>query len=301
MLVSSGLVAAGAQSAAASALASAPISRSVPVATAPTVATATSPITAASALSIPVANTSSSTGTSTSTSGLVWNGDLSTNSFSQYPWLWACPGGVTLTPSVPFMGKPGAKFTVSDTSNSTFCPGQVFTHNPASSLLTPALFGNGDDRYISFATMFPSGFPYITNWFQVGEIFGPPYGGSPTIGIDVKGNQLGLWRDATHHFDNPWHTTIQPNKWMDVTLHVKFSTDPGIGFVEIWLNGIPQHFTNGATRLYYITLLPGDNWNGYTKNDLDLDQYRGLSPSLGTVSIYHAGAKVGVTLASVAP
>ena len=262
--------------------------------------TTTSSFTTTGAASIPGLNPSSTqSGGPGPSNSLVWNGDLSTNSFSQYPWLWACPGGVTLTPSVTYKGEPSAKFTVDDTSNSSYCPGHVFTHNPASSLITPNLFGNGDDRYISFATMFPAGFPYITNWLQVGEIFGPPYGGSPTIGIDVERNQLGLWRDGTHHFDNPWHTTVQIGQWMNVTLHVKFSPNPSVGFVELWLNGVQQHFTNGSTRLYYATLLTGDNWNGSTKNVLDLDQYRGLTPSLGSISIYHAAAKIGMSLASV--
>ena len=251
--------------------------------------------------SIPSQNPSSSqTGPAPGpSSSLVWNGDLSTNSFSQYSWLWACPGDVTMAPSVTYKGQPSAKFTVTDTSTASYCPGHVFTHNPAATLLSPNLFGNGDDRYMSFATMFPAGFPYITNWLQVGEIFGPPYGGSPTIGIDVERNQLGLWRDGSHNFDNPWHTTVQIGQWMNVTLHVKFSTNPSVGFVEVWLNGVAQHFTNGSTRLYYATLLTGDNWNGSTKNVLYLDQYRGLFPSLGAVSIYHAAAKIGLTLASV--
>jgi hypothetical protein len=199
------------------------------------------------------------------------------------------------------MGKPTAKFTVTDTSNLTYCPGHVFTHSPASSLVTPQLFGNGDDKYIGFGTMMPVGFPSITNWFQFAEVYGPPYGGSPTIGFDIKGNKLGLWRDGTHRFDNPWSAPISYGNWEYIQAHIKFSTNPSVGFIEIWLNGVQQHFTNGSTRLYYATLLQGDNWNGSSKNDLDLDQYRQMSPLLGTQSIYHADTKVGTTLASVAP
>lgn len=318
-LAVSGIVASGAPAAVASPLIAptpAPVSLHVVAAPqAPTVAapaasavpvSSFSPATTAAPIapSIPSQNPAPSSPTpptpSPTQNGLLWNGDLSTSSFSQYPFLWACPGGVTLAPLVPYRGAPSAKFTVTDTSNSAFCPGHVFTHNPASSLLTPGLFGNGDDRYISFATLFPTGFPTITNWFQVAEIYGPPYGGSPTVSIDVKGNKIGLWRDGTHNFDTPWMAPLQINQWMNVTLHVKFSTNPSVGFVEIWLNGVQQHFNNGSTRLYYTTLLAGDNWNGSTKNDLDLDQYRALTPSLGSVSIYHAAAKVGMTLASVA-
>jgi hypothetical protein len=255
-------------------------------------------------LTIPVANpgpTALSSSTSSGSTSLLWNGDMSTGTFSQYPYLWACPAGVTMDPYTSFLGHQSAKFTVTDTSNSTYCPGNVFTHNPAASLLTPAMFGNGDDRYISFGTMFPVGFPKITNWFQFGEIFGPPYGGSPTMGFDVRGNSLGLWRDGTHHYDNPWHAPITYGSWEYLTLHVKFSTNPSIGFVEIWLNGVQQHFIDGSTRLHYTTLLPGDNWNGYSRNVLYLDQYRGAAPLLGSRSIYHADTKVGTTLASVTP
>jgi hypothetical protein len=81
---------------------------------------------------------------------------------------------------------------------------------------------------------------------------------------------------------------------------VKFSTDPSVGFVELWLNGVPQKFTNGSTRLYYDTLVPNVNWNGSTPNRLQLNQYRGPY-ALGTVTLYHAAAKVGSTYASVQP
>lgn len=247
------------------------------------------------ASSIPTANTSSST----STNAPSWNGDLSTNTFSQYAHLWSCPGGVSLTSNPTYGGQPSAAFTVNDNFTMSSCPGHVFTPNPASSLLSPGLFTNGTDAYVSFATMFPVGFPRITNWFQFAEFDGPPYGGSPTVGFDVSGTNLGLWRDATHHFDNPWHAPIQYGKWENIVAHVKFSTNPQVGFVEIWLNGVQQHFTNGSTRLYYDTMLFGDNWDGHSSNFLNLNQYRGLFPSLGSVTIYHAAAKAGSSLAAV--
>jgi hypothetical protein len=228
----------------------------------------------------------------------MWTGNFSTGSFSQYQFVQDCPGGVSVVPNPVAGGGMAAKFTVSDANTKYNCS-NVYSANPAASILTSGMFQNGDDRYIGFSTLFPTGFPTITSWFQFAELYGPPYSGSPPIGFDVSGNSLGLWRGLNHNYDNPWRAPIQPNVWERIVAHVKFSTDPSVGFIEITLNGVQQKFSNGSTRLYYQTLVPGTNWDGKTPNHLDLDQYRGSSPALGTVSIYHSNAEVGMTYASV--
>ncbi len=237
-------------------------------------------------------------GSAVAATNLLWSGGFTTGTLSAYT-LQACPGGVTVVPD-PLTGIGNvAKFTVTDTSTPTYCPGQVFSANPSASLLTPRMFNNGDDRFISVSTLFPVGFPSITNWFQFAEFYGAPYGGSPPIGLDVKGNSLGLFRDKTHGYDNPWLAPIKQGTWEKLIVHVKFSDIPTVGFVEIWLNGVRQTFKDGSQRLYYATLVNGINWTGSNSNHLDLDQYRALTPALGSVSIYHGASAVGTTYASI--
>jgi len=210
----------------------------------------------------------------------------------------ACPGEISFVPD-PVTGSGNvAQFTVLDTSTRANCPGQVFSTYPSASLLSSNMFNNGDDRYISVSTLFPVGFPTIANWFQVAEFYGVPYGGSPPIGLDVRGNRLGLWRDITHGYDNPWSVPMQAGVWERVILHVKFSNVPSVGFVEIWLNGVRQTFNDASRRLHYATMVSGINWSGANGDHLALDQYRAATPALGAVTIYHGPSTVGTTYAS---
>ena len=89
--------------------------------------------------------------------------------------------------------------------------------------------------------------------------------------------------------------------WEDIVLHVHLDTNPSVGFVELWFNGVQQKFTNGSTRYYEATLLPGVNWDGTHANYFDVDQYRGSAPVMGTTTLFHTGIKVGSSYAVAAP
>jgi fibronectin type 3 domain-containing protein len=256
-------------------------------------------ITTSSAVTVTVNNTV--------TSALLWSGDFETGNLSQWSLNQSCvgptpPAGVTVVTSPVRSGKYATAFTVADTSTSANCP-YVPTATPRAQLVGPALFNPGDDRYIAFSTYFPAGFPATTDWFQIGEIYGPPFGGSPSMGIGLTGNRLTLDRDPTHNWDNIWTASTDIAKgtgWEDLVLHVKFSTDPSVGFVELWRNGVRQTFNDGSQRIYYDTLVPGVNWDGSSPNRLYINQYRSSKTLMGTVTLYHDDARVGTTYASVA-
>jgi hypothetical protein len=234
--------------------------------------------------------------------GMTWSGDLSTGNFSQFSFLEQCPGDISQTASPAPAGAHAVALAVSDNDTESACPGRVFTPNPAASLIGPTMFHNGDDAWMGFSVYFPASFPTIPTWFQFAEVYGHPYGGSPPIGLDIEGNRMGLWRDATHNMDNPWGTPVVTGAWQDFVLHVKFSPDPSVGFVELWLNGIQQSFADGSTRLYYSTLVPGNNWDGGSGGDyLDIDQYRSHLDHLGTVTVYDSEMAIGTSYSAVAP
>jgi hypothetical protein len=234
---------------------------------------------------------------------LLWSGDFETGDLSQWSLNQSCPDGVTVVNNPVREGNYAAKFTVDDTSTKANCPA-VPTEDPRAQVISPRLFGEGDDCYIAFSTYFPSEFPTISKgWMQVAEIYGPPFGGSPSIGIGVEGDRLVLHRGPTNNWEAVWKEGSDIPKgtgWEDIVLHVKFSTDPTVGFVEVWHNGVKQTLGNGSQRMYYDTLIPGINWDGSTPNRLILNQYRGLSPALGPITLYHDAARVGTTYDSVA-
>jgi hypothetical protein len=232
-------------------------------------------------------------------SPLVWSGDFSTADLSQWGYVQDCPGSIKVVPNPAGSGNV-AQFSVSDQDIHANCPLLQSGTSPNAFLISPQLFHNGDDMYISFSEYFPVGFPSTATWFQVAELYGQPYGGSPPLGVYVVGNNLVLGRDVTHGYDAPWKAPIQQGVWQNIVLHVKFSPDPTVGFVEIWDNGVQQTFTDGTQRLMMDTLIAGINWNSPNgTNALFLDQYRSGSASMGTVTEYAGPTKVGMTYASV--
>jgi hypothetical protein len=234
--------------------------------------------------------------------GVLWSGDMSSGSLSQYSLVEQCPGAISVVGIPAPAGVHAVALTVNDNDTMSACPNHVFSANPAAAVDSPDLFHNGDDRYIGFSSFLPANFPTIPHWFQLAEIYGQPFVGSPPIGIDIEGTRLGLWRNQATGYDNPWSVPLQTNTWLDMVLHVKFSSDPTVGFIEIWLNGVQQTFSNGQQRLYMATLVPGVNWTGGAgANQLDLDQYRSILDPFGPVTIYHAAAAIGDSFAAVAP
>ncbi len=79
---------------------------------------------------------------------------------------------------------------------------------------------------------------------------------------------------------------IEQNRWYDHVLHVKWSSDPSVGFVEVWVNGV-----NVVPKTHAATLYTGQEV--YVKQGF----YRGDS-SL-TTEIIHDGLIRGESLADV--
>jgi hypothetical protein len=235
-------------------------------------------------------------------SDTIFYSEFETGDLSEWETNQSCPWGVTVVTSPVRSGQHAAKFTVSDSDTNAKCP-HVPTGNPRAQLVSRSLFHDGDNCYIGFSTFFPEDFPSTVDWFQVLEIYGPPFSGSPTMEFDVVGNRLAFSRDKTHNYDNPWTSSLPITKgtdWEDLVIHVNFSTDPSVGFVEIWSNGHKQTFKNGTQRLHYETLVPGVNWQERGYNSVFIGQYRSANAQLGAVTLYQDDVRVGPTYSSVA-
>ena len=86
-----------------------------------------------------------------------------------------------------------------------------------------------------------------------------------------------------------WHAPLKRGAWNDFVLHVKWSSNPKVGFVELYKDGqlaVPKRFVT--------TQFKGDT------NYLKLGLYRNdtISP---TGVIYHDGFQVATTLEDVMP
>lgn len=248
----------------------------------------------------------------------LWNGDLSTGNLSQFSLVQGCPGP---TPprgayAVTSPVKPGYSFSaamdVADNSVHAFCPNLGSPGHPNVGILSRRIIAPGNDYYIGFSTLLPASFPSSICpppwrpgcWFQIFEMYGPPFGGPPPVSIGLYHNLVvfntsQVKTPSNLGGGNIWQTPYVRGSWFDIVIHVHAATD-STGYVEVWYNGAQQKFFNGATRMSFPTLKPGVNWNG-SPNYGDFDQYRGAVPAMGEVIIYHAAMRIASTLQGATP
>jgi hypothetical protein len=252
---------------------------------------------------------------------LGWNADLSTGNWSQWAAPQACSGntgppkGTNLGTSPTDPTPPGyahsIKFVVADNSIGQNCPG-IQNTSPSAQLLGPWMFKPGMNTYIGFSLYTPTDtnlcHPYVSGcFFSWWEVYGPPYYGPGPVAIttNIYPNAfvLGIYRDP-NAWTGPSFASTQ-GKWQNFVIHINWATDNS-GYVELYFNGVLQqlHYpyptsTPTVTRIYEPTLISGVNWNGSTGDHIAAQQYRSHAVSMGTVTTYESGERVGSTLASV--
>lgn len=285
---------------------------------------------------------------------MSWNGDLSAGNLA--PWSQLAPNGGHINavanphPDSNFSGSYAAKFAISDSNVN----GQG---HPSAELISYKMYP-GADFYLGYSVYLPSNFPqhicwdnmgkWVNScWMQLMEIYGAPYGGPSPINLAVLGAN-GSGHANQFLFQAPYHAitstnsgavwrsptfSTAPTGWQAFVWHVHLSTCGGTtpctggqlpGFVELWYNGVQQHFADGSTHISYATL-DRTNWcvAGFGVNcgydSLFLQQYRGQYPAYstgntggpnpyspilsanGTVTNYFGDTKIGTSYSAVAP
>jgi Polysaccharide lyase len=154
--------------------------------------------------------------------------------------------------------KPGDKYTGHDGSVSARAEVVLTKNLPRH---TNNLFSEGDDVWYHWYTLFPSGyqtdprFQVWTQWHQddsaplPSDCQPPNVGCTPTVEFDVSGSTLSL-RVQGHIYDHDpakcsstdcgykWKANLQTKigQWFDMLLHVKWSKDPNVGFMEMYID-----------------------------------------------------------------
>jgi hypothetical protein len=178
----------------------------------------------------------------------------------------------------------------------------TYTENPRAQVEKAGLFAEGAERWIGHSTFFPANFPSIgtSHWLIFSSYgFRAPYDGSAPGKFRVRSGTsdvIEYGRDERTNHDAIWRSAITKGAWTDLVVHIKFSTNSSVGFVEIYKNGVKQTMTNGSTRVYYATLKPTQTGAG----SWNLSHYRsrGAAPD---VTLWHDETKVGTSYAEVAP
>lgn len=242
---------------------------------------------------------------------VLWKGDYETGGFGQWNELQAglngSPGyspanvgysrGDIVTSPIR-QGTYAAKYTVQPgDANDGTARAEVYT-SVANTRGAP-----GQDAYYAWSTMIPSspnqasGWSNYSNW----NVFNQWHdagtcNNTVTFGIDptlAGGPQIYFEQDeysstcASVTARRRTNLGLQYDHWYDFVVHIKWSTDPAVGYFEVWMDGrrvVP--LTYGAT----LNSTNGDYWKqGFYRGDFN-----------ATNVVYHDGARVTDSFADAA-
>jgi hypothetical protein len=219
---------------------------------------------------------------------------------TMFPYSSFTPNHTTVVPDPMGSGQNVLKFAVADSDRP-----YAGDTNPRSDVETAPSFKPGDNDYIAVRTLVPTTMPAVdtnTAWFELAEIYGKPYNGSPTVSVSLSDfghngvNHFIMSQDASHNYARAWTgPAADDGQWHTIIFHVNFETN-NTGYVQIYFDGQLQTLTNGTTTLHEATLDPGVNWDGKDGNFLNLQSYRSPGSFPGTVTTYEAAPKIATTL-----
>lgn len=222
-----------------------------------------------------------------------WRGDYETGDLSQWRGAQALPGRITIVRSPVREGTYAARFVVRPGDKPINASGErteVFTHTGES---------EGSESWWAWSTLFPDEFdPHadtewnvFTQWHQTGRTCVQPTSfhvdteaRPATVALRVSGGSLSACRPA---YERRFVLAeLDRNRWYDFLFHVRWSADPDVGFVEVWLNGLPV-----VPKTHTATLYSG--MGVYLKQGF----YRGRYPR--PTVVYHDGTRRGSSFPDV--
>ena len=125
--------------------------------------------------------------------------------------------------------------------------------------------------------------------------------GGPTIGMTIRFGRLTL-RSEQHleEFDHaawngPRMSTLL-GSWHSMVLHVQFSKDATVGYLEAWFDGRRQIMSNGEDRIYFPTVCPDDTYVYPKLGVYGMDEGIGDGPEH-----WFESPRIGTTYEAVAP
>ena len=210
---------------------------------------------------------------------VVWTGDYSTGDRSQWNELEGLPERITVQDSVV---RPGAHHAArvelrnGDYSNGG-CRNELVRDTPITA---------GTDHYYGWSTRFDDSYPSNNTWQVFTQWHHSGLDGSPPVEMDVQGENISLTVHGDHIL---WYAPLVRGVWHDFVVHVRWDSDPAVGYLELWYDGQKVMEKN-----YQQTLYPGQY--AYLKQGL----YRDASIQQ-TAVVFHDGMRIGTTLADVAP
>ena len=228
---------------------------------------------------------------------VVWSGDAAAGDLSQFqdtPWN-TVPGG--LPPDVVSSPTRSGHYSIRARIAGKGGTGEGICCGSRSELVPKlADIHPGDDLWFSFSTLLGQGFPVDAEWQTITQWRQDP-DGSPPLELSVQDGQYSLSGGYGHPVEPMAFAKslgpAVPDTWEDWLIHITFSPDPAVGYVDVWQNGrlLVDGFHPQSGTMYPTT-------EGEPDVYLKVGYYRNAAiRASGTV--YYADWKVGTTRAAV--
>ena len=204
-------------------------------------------------------------------------------SFSGW-YVQSLSGRATLSTAHPFEGSGAARLEVR--------PGDVEPDTGSQrSEVTGPTFHEGEDFYVRDEIRVPYGYTFEGPWQLINQLHEKPWSGSPGIAtfLDPSRNiRFGAGDGSPTYWRGP---QLEFERWYTFVYRVDLSRNASQGFVEVWLDGVPQTLTNGGTRMYGETIQTPETY-------LKAGIYRS-STSTGVSIIEHDDIVIGTSYSAV--
>ena len=211
--------------------------------------------------------------------GVVWKGDFETGDTSQYSSMQRVSADrLQVVPSPVIQGRYALKATVRQGDD------PINSSGNRNELVYQGREKEGSEYYYRWQVLFPRDYPSVKTWQIFTQWHHTGCCGSPPVEFFVYGEELRL---TLTNSVTPWKATLQRGVWQDFILHVKWSPDATVGFVELYHNGqlvLPKRSI--------ATQFPG------MLNYLKVGLYRSDTVTQTGV-VYHDGWTMARTLADV--
>ncbi|TWF78972.1 polysaccharide lyase-like protein [Pseudonocardia hierapolitana] len=185
---------------------------------------------------------------------LLWSGDMETGDVSQFQKTpWNTVGGPP--PKVVEQPVRSGRYAVelslvgATAPDDGICCGSRNEIEPKFRDMV-----EGEDLWFGFSTYLDANFPTYYADFQTIMQFKQNFDGSPPLEMTVEEGEFRI-EGGYGHPDGP-RLFLEPvghadkDRWIDWILHVKFSPDPTVGYVEVWRDGqlvLPRFAPPGGT------------------------------------------------------
>jgi len=190
----------------------------------------------------------------------------------------------TISTAHPFAGSGAARFEVRQ--------GDVEPDTGSQrSEVTGPTFNAGEEFFARDMIRVPDGYSFQGSWQLINQLHEVIWSGSPGIATFLDPNRrisFGAGDGSPMYWRGP---QLESERWYDLVYHVKLARDPSQGFVELWLDGVPQTLANGATRMYGETIQAAQTY-------LKAGIYRSAT-STGVSIVEHDDIVIGTTLSAV--